>query len=221
MIKGFAGFIFDARIGVDPVHLPGLAAIGGEGLFRAPGVRRHRREDESNQDRSAIERFLVVKLTAAVLELADHRLAQGAGIAAGEVQAPLAGLGIVKAEGEELDMSGGAVQLDFREIAAAIPNLPNLDRAVELDPVVRSGQRMLETRNVYLPGSDLPVKIVLPVVLGRRFRRGRRRIRLSKCPRRQEDEDQGARHQKIPDQHWSIHPIVLWSSISAARPSFA
>jgi hypothetical protein len=28
---------------------------------------------------------------------------------------------------------------------------------------------MLETPNVYLPGSDLPVKIVLPVVLDRGF----------------------------------------------------
>src|SRR5260370_25161090 len=116
-------------------------------------------------------------------------------------------------------MSGGAVHFDFREVPAAVRILPTVERAVVFDPARGTRQRMLETPNVYLPGFDLPVKIVLRVVLGRGVRRGRRRIRLSECPKRQGDES--ARHEKGPNPYWNIHPIVLWSSISAARPSSA
>lgn len=47
-------FFVRARVGVDPIRLPGLAAVGGEGLFGAHFVRRDGPDGETNQDVAAV-----------------------------------------------------------------------------------------------------------------------------------------------------------------------
>ena len=79
----------------DPVHFPGLAAIIRESLFKAARSRRDVRDDKAHKDGPAVERFLVEKLAASILELTDRGWAQGTASAVGEIEAPLAGFGIV------------------------------------------------------------------------------------------------------------------------------
>src|SRR5258708_20188109 len=75
--------------GRDPVHLPGLAAILRERLFKAEGLRGDVRKNKSHLDGSAVERFLVVELAAPILEPAAHGLAQCAVPSAGPLAFPL------------------------------------------------------------------------------------------------------------------------------------
>lgn len=86
------------RSGIDPVQLPRFASIVGEGLLITSRIGRVDGESKSNQNGPAIKRFLIVKLAAAVFELADHGHAEGTAIAAGEMEAPLMSLGIVEAQ---------------------------------------------------------------------------------------------------------------------------
>ena len=67
---------------------------------------------------------------APIPELADHGYAQGTAVAAGKIEAPLAGLGIVEAQGQKFEMASWAIGPDLRKIGAAIPNLSNDDSAV-------------------------------------------------------------------------------------------
>src|SRR5258708_1051077 len=80
----------------DPVHLPGLAAILRERLFKAEGLRGDVRKNKSHLDGSAVELFLVVELAAAIREPADHGLARCALAAVGPMDVPLVVLGIVE-----------------------------------------------------------------------------------------------------------------------------
>jgi len=84
----------------NPVHFPGLAAVLGEGLLEVCGVLRDAGPDVANQDRSAVESVLAVKLADTILEFADLRWAgEQAGFAAGPVEIPLVGFGIVETQG--------------------------------------------------------------------------------------------------------------------------
>ena len=113
------------------------------------GIRGDVRPDESNIDASAFPEFLVIELAAAVLELADHRLnglAEGGVFAVGPVDAPLAGLRIVDAQGEALDVAGRAIGFEFLEIGATVPDFSRDRGAVELDPGRGAGQAILQAR---------------------------------------------------------------------------
>src|ERR1700677_4896753 len=89
-------FLYHARVSRTPVHLPGLAAIVGECLFKVTGIRTDVHPDISHQNASAIKGFLVEEFAPPILELADRRHAgQGAPFAVGIREAPLAGSGIV------------------------------------------------------------------------------------------------------------------------------
>ena len=60
-----------ARQFADPVRLPRLAAVSGERLFHASGVRRNVGPNISHQDRAAFVFLLVVELAAITRELTD------------------------------------------------------------------------------------------------------------------------------------------------------
>lgn len=89
------GFGFDSSVYRDPVHFPRLTAIVRKRLFEAARIRRNVRYDKPNEDGTAIQCFLIEKLTASILKLANRGYTQSADGAVGEVQTPLAGFGVI------------------------------------------------------------------------------------------------------------------------------
>src|SRR6266851_1238556 len=83
------GFVFQSRVGCDPVHLPSLASIIGKCLLKAARIGSDVRYDKSNQDGPVIQGFLVIKLAASIFEFANRWLGQRASGAAGKIKAPL------------------------------------------------------------------------------------------------------------------------------------
>ena len=59
----------------------------------------------------------------------------------------------------------GPSDFELHQVGAALPHLAHLGRAVVLDPGVRAAERMLEARQVRLPGADLEVEVVLTIAL--------------------------------------------------------
>src|SRR6266568_3566494 len=94
----FVRFILHPRKCHHPVRFPGLAPIIRECLCKAARIRSDVRKAISTKDGSAMKCFLVEKLAAAILELADHGLAHGTVVAVGPIEAPLMGLGIVQTQ---------------------------------------------------------------------------------------------------------------------------
>jgi hypothetical protein len=60
------------RVRRDPVRLPGFASVVGERLLEVARVGSDVRDDESDEDGPAIERFLIEELSAPVLEFANR-----------------------------------------------------------------------------------------------------------------------------------------------------
>ena len=79
------------------------------------------------------------KLAASIFELADRRLTQSAAIAARKIQAPLMGLRIIKTQRQAFDVTCRAIDLQFDQIGAALPNLSDYGSALKstqvLEPV--------------------------------------------------------------------------------------
>src|SRR6516162_2711761 len=91
----FVGFIAYPCLVRNPVHLPVLACIVRVRLFKVRCIRGGIRPDKSNVDGPALPKLLVIKLTASILELADHRLFYRAVLAVGPIDTPLVDLVIV------------------------------------------------------------------------------------------------------------------------------
>src|SRR5262249_12718991 len=91
-----------ARVIGDPVQLPGLAAVGREGLLEVAGVGASLGDHEADLDRTPVEILVVEEFAAAAVEAADRRLGQRARGAVGEVQAPPARARVVEAEAQPL-----------------------------------------------------------------------------------------------------------------------
>ena len=87
--------LLHARIYRDPVDFPRLAPVIRECLFKMDRIRLDVRNDKSNKNGFAIEKLLVEKLAASILELADRGLAQCTGVAIRKIEAPLVGFRIV------------------------------------------------------------------------------------------------------------------------------
>src|SRR6266576_832327 len=116
-------FIVHPCVGRNPIHFPRLASILGECLFKTARLRSDIRYNEPNQDGPVIEGFLIEKLAAPVLEFSDCRLAQGAILAVGKIQTPLAGLGIVQTQRQRFNLTFWPIDLEFYEIRPSIPHL--------------------------------------------------------------------------------------------------
>jgi len=128
------GFIVYPCLVRNPVDLPGLPAIIRVRLFKVGCTRIGVRPKKSNVDRSPLPRLLVVKLTASILELADHWLLYKAILAVDPVDAPLVSLRIVETEGQTFDVPSLAMSFELFQIGAAIPNLSGNRSAVKFDP---------------------------------------------------------------------------------------
>ena len=101
--------VFHPGIARDPIHFPSFAAIIREGLFEAAGIGSDVGDNESNQNGSPIQRLLVEKLTAPVLELTNRGRAHAASLAVGKIKAPLLGRRIVQTEIKAFEVTCGAV----------------------------------------------------------------------------------------------------------------
>src|SRR5712692_1371028 len=97
-------------------------------------IRSDVRDDKSNENGSAIKWFLIEKLAAPILELADGGLAQGAVVAVGKIETPLVGLRIVQTQGQTFDVTCWAIGLELHQIGAAIPNLSDDGSTLIFDP---------------------------------------------------------------------------------------
>src|SRR5438477_8627829 len=164
---GLARLVLDTGVRRNPVHFPRLATVVRERLLEAARVRRDVGDQEAHVDGPAIERLLVIELTAPVLELAGHRLTHGARADVREIEAPLAGFGIVESQAHAFEMAGRPIGHELHQIGPAVRDAAHRARAVVLDPGLGAGQGMLQARQVRLPGADLEIEIVLPVSGGR------------------------------------------------------
>ena len=63
--------VFHPRIYRDPVDFPSPASIFRERLLKAARIRADVRYDKSNEDGSVVQCFLVEKLAASILKVAD------------------------------------------------------------------------------------------------------------------------------------------------------
>src|SRR5512146_1315657 len=128
--------------------------------------------DVAHQAVTPIVRVLGIELTDAVAELPDGRRPhQGPCFARGPVDAPLAGLRVVEAQGQSLDRPARPPHLHLLELGTAVPDLAGLRRAVELDPPLRARQRVHQPLHAKLPGAELEVEIMLSIVGAGHLRR--------------------------------------------------
>ena len=75
----------------------------------------------ANEDRSPIQGILAVELATPILEFADvGRAAHGTVFGVGPVEAPLMRLRIVEAQGQALNVTGGAVDFTLRSRTAVL-----------------------------------------------------------------------------------------------------
>jgi len=94
-------------------------------LFKTARVRFDIRDDKADKDGSAIKWFLIKKLAATIFEFTDRRLAHGATAAARKIETPLVRLRIVEPQVYPFDVACRAIDLEFNQIGAPIPHLPN------------------------------------------------------------------------------------------------
>src|SRR5437016_11939415 len=126
----------------DPICLPGLAHNVGKCLLPATRVWLNVRPDESNKDRFARKFFLVEEFATTILELADHGLFENSFRRIRPVNTPLTRFGVIGSHGHALNVTGGAVRLEFVRVGASSPNRPGYYCSVELNPFVRASEWM-------------------------------------------------------------------------------
>jgi len=121
----------------DPIYFPGLAAVGGEGLFHPGGRRREVEPDVAHENGAAFEVFLMEKLAAIAGEVADHgRRGESSVIEVDEIDAPLTRGGVVEAEGLRLDAESfvGAGDVELFEVCVTVEKFLVVGDTVVLDP---------------------------------------------------------------------------------------
>ena len=119
----FVRFLLYSGLIRNPVNFPGLAAIIRECLFEVWLTRVGVQPKKANQNGSAVQRILGVKLAAAVPELPDLGYDQGAVLGIGPIEPPLAGLRMVESEGQTLDVARNrTIGFELFQLSAAIPD---------------------------------------------------------------------------------------------------
>src|SRR5262249_31165048 len=111
----------------------------GERLFKSARVRSDVGNDESDEDRAAVQRFLIEKLASSVLEFTERRLAQGPAAGAGKIQTPLPGLRIVQTDAHAFEVTRGPVAHKYDQVSPPAPDFADHGRAFIVDPGSRSG----------------------------------------------------------------------------------
>src|SRR5580692_11541111 len=148
----------------DPIHFPGLAVVGGEGLLEVTRVGRDGGDHEADEDGAAVEGLLVQELAAPLLEFAHCRYAEATAPTARDIQTPLVRFGVVQTQGRELEVALWPLGFQLHQVGAPVPNFAHDAGAVVLPPDRGAREGMQQPRDVGFPGADLEVKVVMPVV---------------------------------------------------------
>lgn len=137
------------RLVGDPVDLPCLTAVLGEGLLE---VRRGRqvRPAKADQDGFAVDGVLREELAHTILKLTNLRRIEDANLLVVPVKPPLVRLGIVDTQGQADDASSRAIPLALVDLRV-IEDCAADAFAFELDPLVRAGERMQTPLQVVRP----------------------------------------------------------------------
>src|SRR5260370_223998 len=99
----------------------------------------------------------------AVCEVADCRVIQNTESAVDKVLTPLMRPRIIEKHCEALEVPRRTISLDLLQLRATIPNLPDVHRTIQLDPVVGARKWMQESADMCLPCTDVEIEIVLSV----------------------------------------------------------
>src|SRR5579863_1577284 len=165
-----------SRVVIEPVGLPGLAIVIRKRLLRSCRGGRERLDAEADPDGSAIKGFLVVELTAPLLETPDHgdtlgiaRYVQYADAAGGEVKMPLVRGGVIEAQRNKRQVALGSVRFQLRKVPLAAPHGADDGHPIHLNPLLRACQGMQKAGGMGLPGADVEIEPVLRILrCGRR-----------------------------------------------------
>jgi hypothetical protein len=134
-------------------------------LFKTARVGFYIRDDKADKDSSAIKWFLIKKLAATIFEFADCRLAHGATAAARKIETPLVRLRIVEPQVQPFDVARRAIDIEFYQVGAPIPNLPDDAGPLIFDPGIGATQGVLEAPKVRSPSANFKVEIVSAISL--------------------------------------------------------
>src|SRR5581483_3182934 len=159
------GRVGHARLIRDPVHFPCLPPVRGESLLEVGRVGVRLRPDEPDEDALPIERVLRVKLALPIRELSDLRHDHDAVLRIGPIESPLVRRRVICSKSEPFDMTAGAIRLELLDLRGAVPQEPRGAGAVELDPLIGSGQWVQPALEVDMPMADLEVEIMLAIAL--------------------------------------------------------
>src|SRR5579871_419317 len=165
-LAGLVRCIGHACLICHPVHLPGLATVLGVGLLEVWIAGVGIGPNEADVDRLVVQFVYAIKFAASILESTNL----GAGIhdavfAVRPINAPLACLRVVEAQRQSLDVAAGTIEFDLLDHGTSIPYLARDEGAIELNPGFRSGEGMIESFEVGLPGTQGKVEVVLAIPL--------------------------------------------------------
>src|SRR6201999_2415586 len=96
----------------DPVHLPGFAAVGGEGLLEVRCAGAHAGPVKADEGGFAVDGVSGIEVAVTVAEVADLGRVDAADAAVGPVEAPLARLAIIETQCQTFDVAA-ARTIDF------------------------------------------------------------------------------------------------------------
>src|SRR5579863_5582809 len=127
------------------------------------GIWSNVRPQEANEDSATIERLLVEEFAAAALELADRGLIKNTLRAVRKVLTPLMRLRVIEEQGETFEMAGRTIGLDLLQLRATVPNLPDVNRAVQIHPIIGAAKWMQEAMDMGFPCPYIEIEIMLSV----------------------------------------------------------
>src|SRR3989344_4616952 len=150
--------------GHDPVGLPGLAVVVGEGLAPTGGARGDLLPAIDHLHRPVAVHILAIEQSNAILEAAEHRVLQRARLAVHPVDGPEAALDVEGPEREALEAALGEVVLV--DVAEAAHQALAEGRAVEHVPILRADPARLEAPVLDGPAAVEEVEVAPSVVVG-------------------------------------------------------
>ncbi|WP_239104103.1 sensor histidine kinase [Microbispora corallina] len=142
----------------DPVGLPRMAAVVGEGLLPVTRVLRDPGPGEPDADRPALVGVVGVEGADPVDEAADDRDRVEAAPAVDPVDGPLVPLGVVRPDRRAVEVLGG--QRERVEAARAVEEAVGDAAAGELVPLVASDTPLEQSPVGDVPGPDEEVEVV-------------------------------------------------------------
>src|ERR1700722_11481331 len=108
-------------------------------------------------------RSLAEQFTTAIFKRPDRGTLEHPVGTAGVILAPLMRCRIIQEQRHAFEMAKGAICLYFLQRSPAIPDFPDLDRAVDLDPGTGIRENVQPPLNMCVPVTEIEVEVVLAV----------------------------------------------------------